>query len=108
MSHTTTSVSDAIVMDMTDHVATALRDMKIGEEVHYKLGTTVFQIQLLDDVAFGHKFAILDIDEGWMVRKYGEIIGRATVPIAKGKHVHIHNIEGIRGRGDQAEREASQ
>jgi altronate dehydratase small subunit len=34
------------------------------------------------------------------VRKYGEDIGLATVKINPGDHVHTHNIESQRGRGD--------
>jgi altronate dehydratase small subunit len=40
------------------------------------------------------------IGKGDDVVKYGEIIGRATADIAKGEHVHVHNIESLRGRGD--------
>ena len=32
--------------------------------------------------------------------KYGQPIGRATAAIAPGEHVHVHNIESLRGRGD--------
>ncbi len=32
--------------------------------------------------------------------KYGQVIGRATADIAVGEHVHVHNIESTRGRGD--------
>ena len=34
------------------------------------------------------------------VTKYGEEIGIATTEITAGEHVHIHNIDSIRGRGD--------
>jgi altronate dehydratase small subunit len=34
------------------------------------------------------------------VRKYGEMIGKASAAIAKGALVHIHNLEGTRARGD--------
>jgi altronate dehydratase small subunit len=36
------------------------------------------------------------------VRKYAEVIGLATEKIARGQHVHVHNVEGLKGRGDQA------
>jgi altronate dehydratase large subunit len=32
--------------------------------------------------------------------KYGQPIGRAVVSIAAGEHVHVHNVESLRGRGD--------
>jgi altronate dehydratase small subunit len=43
---------------------------------------------------------LVDITVGQQITKYGEEIGIASKPIAKGRHVHIQNIESIRGRGD--------
>ena len=40
----------------------------------------------------GHKVATADIAEGEMVRKYAQIIGFASRPIARGEHVHTHNL----------------
>ncbi|MFQ5657413.1 MAG: SAF domain-containing protein [Candidatus Methylomirabilales bacterium] len=37
---------------------------------------------------------------GAPIIKYGQVIGRATVEIAPGDHVHVHNMESLRGRGD--------
>jgi len=33
--------------------------------------------------------------------KYGEPIGIATRDIRSGQHVHVHNLESARGRGDK-------
>ena len=46
-----------------------------------------------EGVPSGHKLALRDIEAGAPVRKYGEVIGRATQPIAAGAHVHSHNLE---------------
>ena len=54
----------------------------------------------LDAIPFGFKIALQDILQGEAIRKYGETIGRASSLIAKGTMVHIHNLEGVRGRGD--------
>ncbi|WP_309118853.1 UxaA family hydrolase [Paenibacillus sp.] len=99
--------ADAIRMHADDHVATALRDLKAGETISFTFAGERFQVAMSEDVAFGHKVAIVDIPEGAHVKKYGETIGRATTDIAAGRHVHVHNIEGIRGRGDQAGKGAS-
>ena len=40
----------------------------------------------------GHKYALRDIAEGENVVKYGMPIGHATRFIAKGEHVHTHNL----------------
>jgi altronate dehydratase small subunit len=57
-------------------------------------------IELRGPVPFGHKFALRDIAHGQEVIKYGERIGLATRVIRRGEHVHLHNVEGLRGRGD--------
>lgn len=95
--------ADALVVDpQQDHVATALKDLQAGSTIRMRLGTETGEITLLQDIPFGHKLAIRAVQAGDAVRKYGEVIGRATIDIQPGEHVHVHNIEGIRGRGDQA------
>lgn len=97
-----TSGADALVMDSRDHVATAIKDLSAGERITYRIQDEVRELVLIDAIPFGHKAAIIDIPAGVEVRKYGEVIGRSTTVIRAGEHVHVHNVEGIRGRGDQA------
>jgi len=40
----------------------------------------------------GHKLARQPIEPGAAIIKYGVPIGSATAPIARGEHVHVHNI----------------
>ncbi|KIL40529.1 D-galactarate dehydratase [Gordoniibacillus kamchatkensis] len=103
MAHQFEAGADALVMDARDHVATALRDIAAGETIRYLRGGSLETVTLLDPVPFGHKVSIAAIDAGSEVRKYGEVIGRSTAAIERGRHVHVHNIEGIRGRGDMAQ-----
>ncbi len=49
-------------------------------------------------VPAGHKVATRPIATGEAVRRYGQIIGFATLPIAPGRHVHVQNC----GMGDFA------
>ncbi|WP_159881043.1 UxaA family hydrolase [Paenibacillus puerhi] len=102
MAHSIEPGADALVMDEADHVATALKDLEAGDDIRYRIGTRVEHVVLLDPVPFGHKISIVAMETGFDVRKYGEVIGRTVCPIEAGRHVHVHNIEGIRGRGDQA------
>lgn len=90
--------SDALVMHPSDTVATALADLSAGRTFEVEAGT----ITLGEDVAFGHKLALRDLDAGDEIRKYGEVIGRATAPVVAGDWVHTHNCESKRGRGDLA------
>jgi altronate dehydratase small subunit len=91
---------DAVMLDETDNVATALRDLTAGETVRIRVGERLVSRRTDQAIAYGHKLAVEKIACGAMVRKYGEVIGRATRDIAVGTHVHIHNVESLRGRGD--------
>jgi (2R)-sulfolactate sulfo-lyase subunit alpha len=44
-------------------------------------------------IPIGHKVALADIKKGDTVIKYGEDIGKAVADIAKGEHVHVHNLK---------------
>ncbi len=90
----------AVVIHKSDNVATALTDLSKGQEVIVDIDGEEIKVTLLDNIPFGHKFAIKDIPKGEHVIKYGEVIGRATKSIKAGEHVHVHNIESLRGRGD--------
>ena len=53
-----------------------------------------------EPIAFGHKLALVPLAAGAPVYKYGEVIGIASADIPAGAHVHVHNVESQRGRGD--------
>jgi (2R)-sulfolactate sulfo-lyase subunit alpha len=44
-------------------------------------------------IPIGHKIALTDIKKGATVWKYGQDIGKAVADIAKGDHVHVHNLK---------------
>ena len=92
----------AIAVHERDSVATALTDLSEGEVVTVDRGTKMLPIELRAPIPFGHKLALDPIRPGEPIVKYGEVIGRATRAIAPGDHVHVHNLEGTRGRGDLA------
>ncbi len=50
----------------------------------------------------GHKVAVRDIAAGSPVRRYNQIIGFASRPIAAGEHVHTHNLDMGPDKGDFA------
>lgn len=93
-------IYDAVVlrMDQRDDIATALADLSAGRELTVDDGG----ITLTQDVPFGHKVALHQIDAGDEIYKYGEVIGVASQPIDSGEWVHTHNCESTRGRGDKA------
>jgi len=87
-----------LVLHPHDNVATAVSALAPGE----KISVDAAEITLLEPIPFGHKLALRAIRPGEEIIKYGEVIGRATASIKKGAHVHVHNVEGLRGRGDRA------
>ena len=90
----------AIISHADDTVATAVRDLEPGETVTASGAGKEVRVSLKERITFGHKFALVAIPAGREIVKYGETIGRSTAPISPGDHVHLHNLEGLRGRGD--------
>jgi (2R)-sulfolactate sulfo-lyase subunit alpha len=45
------------------------------------------------DIPIGHKVALRDYSPGDTVIKYGVDIGKVVKPIAKGEHLHVHNVK---------------
>ena len=91
----------AIVVDNKDNVATALRHLEQGSTIQVEMEGYTIDVTLLQTIPLGHKFALKDIELGEAIVKYGEVIGLATRKIVKGEHTHVHNVEGLRGRGDR-------
>jgi len=89
----------AIIMNELDNVATALVSLDVGK-VSVHIGEKSIEIELKEAVLIGHKFSLKYIGKGENVIKYGQIIGKASAPIESGRHVHTHNVESLRGRGD--------
>lgn len=52
-----------------------------------------FRLAAKSDIPIGHKVALRDLAEGDTVMKYGEDIGKVVSPVARGEHVHVHNIK---------------
>ena len=91
----------AIVMKTKDNVCTVVEAIAPGMEVGMEISGETKIIRANDPIPVGHKLAIHDINKGDIVMKYGEVIGRATQDIHIGQHVHVHNLESCRGRGDR-------
>jgi altronate dehydratase small subunit len=98
----------AIVANIKDNVATAIEDINADDIVVVKIGDEKREIKVNFNIPFGHKFSLVDIKLEDDVIKYGEVIGRATIDIKVGDHVHIHNVESKRGRGDKAKQGGTQ
>ena len=90
----------AIILNEGDNVATLVDPAREGEQVTLT-GEATGTITIAADISFGHKLAIRAIAAGEPILKYGKVIGQATQPIRAGQHVHVHNVEALRARGDR-------
>ncbi|HSC97749.1 MAG TPA: UxaA family hydrolase, partial [Casimicrobiaceae bacterium] len=88
----------ALTLHPDDDVAVALRDLAAGIELDVLRGDAAVHVVLKDSVPLGHKFALGPLAPGQRIRKYGQVIGRATERIDAGAHVHVHNLTSLRGR----------
>lgn len=76
-----------------DNVATALRDLDQGQAAKVAgVEGAAGSLLLKQPVRLGHKAALTGIEQGQLVIKHGQPIGRATANIAVGEHVHVHNV----------------
>ena len=91
-----------IVISDRDNVLTALEPLSAGESV--RAGGAALLI--VEPIPRGHKVALRAIRCGEPIVKYGSAIGTATMDVAAGAHVHVHNVASTRGRGDLAARES--
>ena len=95
----------ALRIDERDNVATVFEDnVGPGTEVLVldKKGRSVTATARAA-IPYGHKLALVSLAAGEPIVKYGEIIGLATLAVSPGDHVHVHNLESRRGRGDWGE-----
>lgn len=91
----------ALVLHEADNVGTLMHPVAPGDVAEVS-GRSTGSITVTSEIPFGHKVALRAIPLGDNVIKYGQIIGRASVAIAPGQHVHVQNVESGRGRGDLA------
>ncbi|WP_058270689.1 HAD hydrolase family protein [Olsenella massiliensis] len=90
----------ALLMHEKDDVVTCLGAMLAGDvaAVRGLDGHHVCDLAVRERVGQYHKLARRDVGAGDLLRKYGEVIGVASAPIAQGRWVHAHNVESVRTR----------
>ena len=74
-----------IKLNEKDNVGVAPMDIPKNKKVDDKCIT-------LENIPFGHKVSLEDIQKGNYIFKYGQIIGTASKDIKIGEHVHSHNL----------------
>src|SRR5690348_17269474 len=78
----------ALLLRDGDDVAVATQDLAEGRTLRHADG----ELTVAGPVPRSHKIALRDLAAGAQIHKYGQVIGRATVAIRAGEHVHAHNL----------------
>lgn len=78
-----------LLLDERDNVLVVTRRISFGDRLNIE-GELVESPQ---DFPLAHKLARRPIKAGEIVMKYGAPIGVATADIARGAHVHVHNMK---------------
>jgi altronate hydrolase len=74
------------MLGSSDDVVVALKPLTAGQSLNG------LHLTARSDISAGHKLAIRAIAPGQPIRKFNQIIGFATQPIAVGELVHTHNL----------------
>ena len=88
----TTETINAILIHSRDDVATVIAELVEGERAVFYKNEEIQQVPVVGTIPQYHKLAVRDIKKAEPLRKYGEIIGKATQDIPRGSHVHEHNL----------------
>lgn len=90
------SVPQLLVHDRRDNVGVVVvEDLKAGTDMLCVVteDNSDFRLAVRHDVPIGHKVALADLRVGDTVVKYGQDIGRIVTSVARGEHVHVHNLK---------------
>jgi len=88
----------ALHLHSLDNVAIARNALQPGMLISIELASSngallpIQDISIQDPIPPGHKVALIHINAGEVVRRYGEVIGTATTEINPGAHIHTHNL----------------
>ncbi len=83
-----TAENSAIHLHPSDNVAVARVPLAEGQTL--RVEGNEFTVRA--NIPAGHKVALMRIEPGEYVYRYGQRIGRAKKPIEAGDHVHTHNL----------------
>ena len=90
---------EAVVLNPGDNIGVALVALKSGASV--KIYGQENRVKITELIPYQHKFSITPINAGKEIIKDGVVIGEATKDIGQGQHVHIHNMTGLRLKGNK-------
>ncbi|MDR2828330.1 MAG: altronate dehydratase family protein [Acholeplasmatales bacterium] len=78
---------DFIIINKLDNVGVSLKVPFLPK------GTVVLDsVTISEDIPYGHKFSLININKDEKIIKYGNPIGKASTYISAGSHVHTFNV----------------
>ncbi|MBC8611788.1 UxaA family hydrolase [Massilimaliae timonensis] len=90
-------MDNAVIIEAKDNVAVAIEPIPAGVRASFCYPDGKQRaVNVCEDIAIYHKFAVCDIPCGSKIIKYGEHIGEASRDILTGEHVHVHNVASVR------------
>lgn len=82
-------LAPAILLHPDDNILVCVKQIHSGDTLSIDGQIVISPI----DVAVGHKIARTALRTGEKVYRYGAPIGSMTDAVAKGEHVHMHNMK---------------
>ncbi len=83
------ALAPVILLHPDDNILVCVKQIHGGDELSIDGEKITSQI----DIAVGHKIARRELNTGDKVYRYGAPIGSMIEPVAKGEHVHMHNMK---------------
>jgi len=90
------TTTDIIIHDEKDNVGVVvIEKITINQECNCWImeNDKSAMIKSKNEIPLGHKIAMVDLNEGDTILKYGHDIGKVVKSIKKGEHVHVHNVK---------------
>jgi (2R)-sulfolactate sulfo-lyase subunit alpha len=90
------SVPQLLVHDHADNVGVVVvEDLAVGADMLCVVtaDNSDFRLKVRQAIPIGHKVALKDLKVGDSVIKYGQDIGKVVAAVARGEHVHVHNLK---------------
>ncbi|PUA28995.1 MAG: altronate hydrolase [Cellvibrio sp. 79] len=84
-----TTIAPLILLHPDDNILVCVRQIRAGDAIDIEQETIISPI----DIGVGHKVARFALAAGDKVCRYGAPIGSMIETVAKGHHVHMHNMK---------------
>ena len=83
------TIAPLILLHPEDNILVCVKQLHAGDEITIEQDTIVCPT----DIGVGHKVARFALAAGDKVYRYGAPIGSMVTAVARGHHVHMHNMK---------------